>query len=251
MAVLPLSGTAEARTITSAYPIKNAPALTDNKLYKSGVLPAFACRQGALSTANSKAAKKTLQALWACMNKAWGAYFGKAGLTFKPAKLIVLTKARRFCDDKWGKDQAGSFCDKTSTGAILIDKDYLRTREVFHFQLVARVYAYHLQRLTGISEAFEAIPYSSKKELNEQLRRSSLQSFCLAGVFLGATWKTAARKAESWRALLSVMRANGDEGKKPGPQGRGAGIARWLDKGYASRDPRSCNTWTASSKQVA
>ncbi|MGW4642421.1 hypothetical protein ACWEN6_28165 [Sphaerisporangium sp. NPDC004334] len=257
-AVVPLSAAPASAAVvlsaapaSAAYPVKNAPALTANKLYKSGALPVFECRKGALSTADAKAAAKTLQALWGCMNTAWEGYFRKAGLPFAPAKLVVLTKGARFCGDAWDKDQAGSYCDGTSTGAVLTDKDYLRTREIFHFQLVAGVYAYHLQRLTGIGKAFEAIPYSSKAELNEQFRRYSLQSKCLAGIFLGATWKTAAREAESWRALLELMKDNGDEGKKPGRQGRGASIARWLDRGHASRDPRSCDTWTAASKLVA
>jgi predicted metalloprotease len=185
------------------------------------------------------------------LNKAWGAYLDKAGVAFKPAKLIVLTKGRKFCGSPWRKTQAGSYCDETSTAAIQVDKYYLEVRTIFHFQLVARVYASHVQRLTGIDEGFQTIHYSSPSELNELYRRDSLQRYCLAGVFLGATWKTAARDAESWPALLDLMKRNGDTGKKPGRQGRGKNVVRWLDRGYTTRNPRSCNTWTAESRFVA
>ncbi|MFC6083207.1 neutral zinc metallopeptidase [Sphaerisporangium aureirubrum] len=240
-----------AEASAGAYPVRDAPVLTSNKLYKSGVLPRFSCKQGALSTENTKAAVKTLKALWGCLNKGWGAYFGKAGLDFKPAKLTVITKGRRFCGDKWEKTQAASYCEENSTAAILADKYYLKVREIYHFQLAASLYGRHVQELTGIGDGFQTVDYSTRPELNELYRRYSLQAYCLGGVFLGAVWKTAARDAESWPALLDLMRINGDEGKKPGKEGRGKSIVRWLDRGYKSRNPRSCNTWTASSGLVA
>jgi uncharacterized protein len=86
-------GTADA----AAYPIRNSPTLTDSNLYDSGEIKPSACSGGALSTESSAAAKRTLTALWRCMNTSWSAHFKRAKLPFTPAKLVVITKPARFC----------------------------------------------------------------------------------------------------------------------------------------------------------
>jgi hypothetical protein len=153
-----LTGAAGAEA-SAAYPVKNTPALTSNDLYDAGYMKAVKCPEGALSTSSTTAAKRTLSALWRCMNSAWEAYLKDTGLHFRTGKLLVLTKGRRFCGQKWDRGQAGTYCPESHTAAVLVNKSYLETREIFHFQLVASLYASHVQELTGIGPAFENLRY--------------------------------------------------------------------------------------------
>ncbi|MBG0814224.1 hypothetical protein [Planomonospora sp. ID82291] len=235
-----------------AHPVRDTPELTGNSLYGSGKLTSSACSGGALSTESSADAKRTLHALWQCMNTSWSRHFARAGLRFEPARLVVLTKPARFCDSDWEKGTHSSYCAETKTAVVLVDKKYyLRTREIYHVQFVAGLHSRHLQELTGIAAAFDALPSGGKSELSEQYRRYSLQQDCLAGAFLGSVWKTVGRGGEGWPALLDLMKANGDEVREGRYNGKGKNIAHWLDRGFKSGDPGSCNTWKASSARVA
>ncbi|MDP9848634.1 hypothetical protein [Streptosporangium lutulentum] len=246
--VLLTPGTADAL----AYPIRDSPVLTDNSLYDSGKIKTSACSNGALSTDSSADAKRTLTALWRCMNASWSAHFKRAELPFTSVKLVVYTKPTRFCGRNLKKGLYSYYCPATKTAAILADKEYyLATRVIYHFQFTAGLYSQHLQHITGITAGFSEAPYNGESELLEQNRRWSLQSGCLGAVFLKSVWKTAGQGSEGWPALMELMKMNGDYGSKPRYYGKGKNIASWLDRGFKSGDPGSCNTWKASSAQIA
>lgn len=249
LSVLLVSGRADALT----YPVRDVPALTDNSLYRSGEIKPSKCPDGALSIESATAAKRTLAALWRCLNTSWSAHAKRARLPFAPAKLVVLTKPTRFCGTNWVKGIIAHYCSATKTMAIVVNKGYyLRTREIYHFQHVATLYGNHLQHINGIAGGFSALPHRNEAEYFEKERRWSLQARCLAGVFLGSVWKTAGEGSEGWPALLELVKANGDHGsKKKRYFGKGKNIVHWLDRGFESGDPGSCNTWTASSARVA
>lgn len=249
LSVLLVSGRADALT----YPVQDVPALTDNSLYRSEEIKPSKYPDGALSIQSTTAAKRALAALWRCLNASWSAHAKRAGLPFAPAKLVVLTKPTRFCGKSWSKGLLARYCPTTKTMALLVNKDYyLLTREIFHLQYVAGLYGNHLQHINGIAGGFNALPHRNEAERFEKERRWSLQTGCLAGVFLGSVWKTAGEGSEGWPALLEVVKANGDHNsKKKRYFGKGKNIAYWLDRGFKSGDPGSCNTWTASSSRVA
>ena len=47
-----------------------------------------------------------------------------------------------------------------------------------------------------------------------------------------------------------LAKAGGDKGKA-GRFGQGSNLAYWFNRGYSTGNPKSCNTWTASSSKVA
>ena len=60
------------------------------------------------------------------------------------------------------------------------------------------------------------------------------------------------RGSEGWPALLELVKANGDHNaKKKRYFGQGKNLVYWLDRGFKSGDPGSCNTWKAPSARVA
>ncbi|WP_433373440.1 hypothetical protein [Streptosporangium sp. CA-115845] len=249
LGVLLISGSAEAL----ASPVRDVPVLTDNSLYRSGRIKSSECPDGALSTQSVADAKRTLVGLWSCLNASWSAHFKRAKLPFAPAKLVVLTKQTQFCGKKWHKDINSRYCSATKTMAILVDEDYyLPTREIYHFHYVARLYGNHLQFLTGITDAYGALPSKNQAERFERVRRWALQADCLGGVFLGSVWKSAGQDSEGWPALLELVKENGDyNSKKDRYFAKGKNIVYWLDRGFRSGDPGSCKTWAVPSSRVA
>ncbi|MFI6796070.1 hypothetical protein [Streptosporangium canum] len=249
IAALLLPGTADALT----SPIQSVPALTDNSLYRSGKIKSSECPDGALSIESAPAAKRTITALWRCLNTSWSAHFKHAKLPFAPAKLVVLTEPAPFCGKEWKQGFLSTYCAGTKTAAVLVnDEYYLRTREIYHFTYITALYGAHLQHTTGIARGFGALPYKNKAENFERERRWMLQGSCLSGVFLGSVWKTAGEGSEGWPALLDLVKSNGDyRSKKDRYFAKGKNIVYWLDRGFKSGDPGSCNTWKASSARVA
>ncbi|SNS47240.1 Predicted metalloprotease [Streptosporangium subroseum] len=236
----------------AAYPIRDAPTLTDNSLYGSGKIKTSTCSGGAISTESSAAAKRTLTALWRCLNTSWSAHFKRAKLPFTPAKLVVITKPTRFCGKSVKDARDSAYCRATKTAAMVVDKKYyLGIREIYPFQSVSELYGEHLQHIIGITDSARETPYDSEAESLEQNRRWSLQGDCLGAVSLRSVWKTAGRGSEGWPAMLKLMKENGDPGSGPRYWGKGANIVYWSDRGFKSGDPGSCNTWKASSARVA
>ncbi|WP_101786270.1 neutral zinc metallopeptidase [Nonomuraea indica] len=242
-----LSGTAHA----TAYPIKDS-ALTRNKLYRTGELRPSSCPERDIEANDVASAKRYLSAVFNCLNTSWGAHLKRAGMPFVKARIGFITKPRRFCGDSWGKHTAGVYCPEERRFLIILDDDTIgEPEDLFLFMLVAHEYAHHVQNVTGMDRAFERHPYRNKKELNEQLRRNELQAQCLAGVFMGSVWTSLDRTSDDWEELLDINRESGDEWTKAGDHGKGRNIAAWLDKGFRTKSPASCNTWTAPTTRVS
>jgi predicted metalloprotease len=244
--MLLLSGTAHA----ALYPIKD-PVLTKNKLYASGALKASKCPEKDIKRNDVPSAKRYLTALFNCLNASWGAHMKRAGLPFSKAKIGFITKPKRFCGDDW-EDALGIYCNKERRYVMLLDKDTLADPwDLYLFSSVAHNYGRHLQEITGIDDAYMDHPYENDSEMDEQIRRSILQAECLGGVFMGSVWASLDRSNRDWQELRSIMRDTGDEGGEDGGYARGNNIVAWLDKGFKSKSPAACNTWTAPSSKVA
>jgi predicted metalloprotease len=241
-----LAGTAQA----AAYPIRDR-ALTASKLYRSGALQPSTCTEHRVRPNDVPAAKRYLTTVVNCLNRSWAAHFERAGLPFAKARVGFITKPRRFCGAAW-KDASARYCDDERRFLFLLNRDLLsEPSDLFLFDVAAHEFGHHVQNLTGIGRAFDRHPYKGKSELNEQLRRLELQAECLAGVFIGSTWKSLDRTSRDWEELLDIDRSSGDEQSKDRTHGKGRNIAAWLDKGFRAGSPAACNTWTAPSSRVS
>ncbi|MFI7424872.1 neutral zinc metallopeptidase [Nonomuraea sp. NPDC049684] len=244
----PLSNAAHA---ASAFPIR-ARVLTANKLYRTGELRASQCAERDVGAKTVASAKRYLTAVLNCLNRSWGAHFKRAGLPFAKAKIGFITKPRKYCGWPWGS-AAATYCDAERRFLVLLDDDMLDvSTSLFLFETAVHEYGHHVQNLTGIARSYDRYPYRNKSELNEQNRRMELQAECLGGVFFGSVWDSLTeRSEEDWKILLQMVRDSGDEQQKIRSHGKGSNRATWLDKGFRTRSPQACNTWTVSSSQVS
>ncbi|MFI6497434.1 neutral zinc metallopeptidase [Nonomuraea typhae] len=244
-ATLCLGGTGAA---ASAYPVKQK-VLTDNVLYRLGKLPKSTCEEPVVRPGNRGDAKHYIGTVMQCLEAAWETPLSETGVAFEGARLKFVTGS--YCGIEARADSDSVYCHDPRAVVFKLGKTVLEDpSDLFLMYSTAARYANHVQRLTDIvynvdSEAF----YGSKAERAERLRRYNLQADCLAGVFVKSVSPLGGRSTRDWKYLLKLLQ--GDVAGHERLWGKTASVRAWLGRGYASGDPGSCNTWTASPAEVA
>ncbi|WP_062441349.1 neutral zinc metallopeptidase [Herbidospora daliensis] len=240
-----------ALSVTTAHPV-DSPTLTENPLYKTGKMAKVKCREKPLSSMNRPQARKYIKALNDCLNKAWRAQLKKVGLPLTDADLGFIDKRKNHCGSKWEASVAGMYCHRDFGYVILLDRNLLEyPHTLFIFQLVGHEYGHHIQKTMGLIEAYSYYPTGGKRETQELTRRLELQATCLSGVFLGSAFASLGRPASDVAELRQIIRSSGDEYWKGHDHGRGKNQETWFMRGFESRNPKSCNTWTSKPGKVA
>ncbi|GGO83272.1 hypothetical protein [Nonomuraea cavernae] len=221
-----------------AEPVKGAPELTHNALYKAAKLPKVACK---LNKGTSRAStKKYVTKLVGCLNTAWK----PAIKDFVPVKVVF-----KDADDKescsTGLDVRGSFSEICTTEIrVRLADDWIRAKsDLTVFTSIARTWGGVVTGQTGIGEAWWGLENgASEPVMNEQNRRYYLQIDC----FLAVSAKGVGRQVKDWKPVVKVP-----DFWKNKFHGKTGNRLYWLDKGYKAGRPGACNTWSASSSKVA
>ncbi|WP_170222987.1 neutral zinc metallopeptidase [Nonomuraea turkmeniaca] len=234
-------------TPAAAYPIENEPQLTENALYGYGKLPASKCAEKSVKGNDSVSAKAYILAIFRCLDATWGKHLTANEVPFEKAKVTFVKRLpKRWCGMRIPADDSQYwYCPATDGITYQLGRSWLGEPDnLWLSYTAARAYGYHVQRLVGIQKAKEGLRYYHYEEWKEQLRRQALQGDCLSGVFLRSVWPLKGRSAKEVSELYGQFSDSVIYGKKKS-------IAYWVKRGFATGDPGSCNTWTASSKQVA
>ncbi|MFI6483005.1 hypothetical protein ACIBH1_34105 [Nonomuraea sp. NPDC050663] len=247
--LLPLAGTGAASA--AAHPVKDR-TLTANALYGSGPLAQTTCVEPAIKPNNRTSARKYLDAVFTCLEAAWGPHLTAAGLPYEPIKVEHVTSVpKKWCNGEDSK-QAWEFayCDwdgvlKIKLGGRLLD----HVTDLWLFESAAYMYGLHVTDLTGMYDAGENLRAGSKDEHYEQMRRHSLQAACLGAVFTRSVWPLEGRTDVDWQYYLYLLA--GDQPGRPREDGSAASLRHWAERGFATGDPGSCNTWSAPSSRVS
>lgn len=255
-AITALAATAAVLCSTSpaaagAYPIKN-PKLTANPLYDSGALPRTECAEKPVKRGNKALIRAYINAVVDCLDTTWEKHLAAADLPFQKVQVKHVNKiGKKHCGfEVPSGDSVALYCPRTRTITFLVGKDWLsEPTDLWIFQTTSRLYGQHVQQLVGIQNAYEDEPYSGKAEMNEQARRLLLQSDCLGSAFLKSVWPLKGRSTKDWQELLGFIQ--GDKRGEERIAGKTGTIKAWMRKGFATGDPASCNTWTASTAKVA
>lgn len=248
-ALLPLTGTAAAAS--GQDPVEGAD-LVANALYEAGPLPRSTCAEKPVKRNDKPMARAYINAVVACLDRTWGKHLTAAGIDFEKIHVKHMTKIpKKYCGLDIGKeDSQAYYCDKSRTVIFQLGKSWLDSpKDLWLFDTTAQMYGYHVQNLTGIAAAFDEEPYEGDAELDEQTRRLSLQSDCFGSAFMKSVWPLKGRDSRDWKTLLKM--AGGDEPGDDRVYGKEATVRAWKKRGFATGDPGSCNTWTASASKVA
>jgi hypothetical protein len=228
------SGTAAAH----AEPIKGAPELTHNELYKAAKLPKVSCK---LSKGTSSAStRKYVTKLVGCLNTAWK----PAIKDFKPVEVTFKgTSDKRSCST--GMDLSGSMSEICATTiSVRLADDWIKAKDDLKvFTSIVRTWSGVVTGQTGIGEAWWSLENGAVESvMDEHNRRYYLQIDCFAGV----SAKSVGRVVKDWKPVIKVP-----DFWKNRFHGTTANRLYWIKKGYESGRPGACNTWTAAASKVA
>ncbi|TXK39531.1 neutral zinc metallopeptidase [Nonomuraea sp. C10] len=228
-------------------------AATNSRLYRTGRLAATNCSPGEIRRGSTAAYKRFLQRMTNCLNKAWATQFRKANLRFSKPRLRIVTRKVNNACGRWVSGAAGVYCSADRTMYMLITKRELRDPfAVGIARLMAHEYGHHVQQLAGISNYyFQARQRASRSAQLQLSRRHELQAECFSAVFMRTIAHSLPVPQEHWDHTVNWFRENGHKGWAQNDHGKGRSQAAWMERGYNSAQPGSCNTWKASSRAVA
>ncbi len=234
-------------------PPRGKAAATANPLYRTGRLAASRCAPGSLPRGSTAAYKRFLSRVTNCLNKSWASQFRRAGLPFSKPRLRIITKKVRTPCGTWNPGADGIYCSANRTMYMLITKQNLRDPFGLGIaRLMAHEYGHHVQQISGIWNYYWSA--RSRAGRSSQLllsRRSELQAECFSAVFMRTIAHSLPVPQEHWDHTVNWFRENGHKGWTQNDHGKGRTQALWMTRGFNSGSLASCNTWTASSRQVA
>ncbi|MEV6151499.1 neutral zinc metallopeptidase [Nonomuraea sp. NPDC052129] len=236
-----------------AAPPRGKAAATASPLYRTGRLASSNCSPGNLPKGSTTAYKRFLSTVTNCLNRSWASQFRKAGLSFSKPRLRIITKKVRTPCGPWSAGADGIYCSTDRTMYMLITKTQLRQPFALGItRLMAHEYGHHVQNMSGIWNYYWAARNSSGRSGQLALsRRSELQAECFSSVFMRTVEGTLPVDSGEWDYTVNWFRKNGAKGWPQNDHGRGPSQAYWMNRGYGSASPGSCNTWAASSRTVA
>ncbi|WP_156045323.1 hypothetical protein [Herbidospora cretacea] len=224
------------------------PRLTDNALYSVGPIPRSACAEKPINRRNHvPTARKYVTFVMGCLDRVWSTYLAEAGIPYKKPRLKLLTKdPKKYCGLDWADYDYAWYCYDNREIMVVLDRTLLNLDpdDLYIFTMLAGFYGEHVQHLAGIEEA--RLEGESDDPITD-VRRSLLQSLCLSGAFTGSVYRSMPRNVDDWKFIVK------QRGKVVQDRfyGKPASIAYWMNRGFTSRDPKFCNTWTAPKAKVA
>ncbi|WP_431898899.1 hypothetical protein [Nonomuraea sp. bgisy101] len=236
-------------TAASAYPVKQK-VLIDNVLYKLGKMPTSDCEEPPVRSGDAASVKRYIGAAMQCLEATWEQYLGETGVSFESPRLKFVSSSGSYCGIGRRESSVSIYCD-TGVVAYKLGKDILEDpSDLWLMVNTAALYARHMQQLVLIGPNVDGSGmYDTKAELNERLRRYSLQADCLAGAFVKSIWPLKGRSSSDWAHVRSLL--TGDAAGSERVYGKTANVRKWANRGFSSGDAASCNTWTAVSSEVA
>ncbi|HEY3563241.1 MAG TPA: neutral zinc metallopeptidase [Kribbella sp.] len=239
----------------------DADIVAKNAIYAAGKLPVEKCAEPAFRPTSKENVRSYYEALTKCMDKAWEPIVTKAGFEFRSPRLIVFDDGEETaCGVQTG---LALYCQDDQGGSVTMPwqktvEDYPRHKAEIRAQMAQSfgfVYGVHLQNLTGMADATDNLADSAANKTAEleQKRRASLQAYCFGAVFFGAAKASFPLRNELLRQWNELIKRSGDEHSKDKVRDHGSSksLAAWMNQGFATTDPGSCNTFVAPSAKVS
>ncbi|WP_188187244.1 neutral zinc metallopeptidase [Nonomuraea sp. SYSU D8015] len=225
---------------------------TANPLYRTGRLADVNCSPGELPAGSMTAYRRFLTRVTACLNRAWGRQFRKAGMPFtKPRLRIITGKVKTPCG-AWNAGADGVYCSTDRTMYLMISRDQLRNPFPLGItRLIAHEYGHHIQQISGIWNYYWVARAGANKSQRLLLsRKSELQAECFSSIFMSTMRDTPLVTDADWAYTVDWFRKNGAKGWPQNDHGKGPTQAAWMTRGFNRGTPGSCNTWAAASRNV-
>ncbi|GGS51994.1 peptidase [Planobispora rosea] len=244
-------GTAQAQPGQSV--VQGRAAATDNPLYRTGAMPVLRCPAGTIRAGSASSYRSFMSRVNRCLGRAWTIQFRRAGLPFSPPKLRFVTSRVGSPCGRWPAGAGGYYCSTDRTMYIGVTRKVLKNPYgPNHAQFMAHEYAHHVQHLAGILPYYAQATWRATSPGRLAFsRRLELQADCLASAFLRGAATDLKVTREHWNAMIEWTAENGHKAWPTNDHGLGRSQALWMQRGFASGSPASCNTWTAARSKVS
>ncbi|MEU4603801.1 neutral zinc metallopeptidase [Kribbella sp. NPDC023972] len=244
----------------TAKPTPDLVVQKENPLYTTGPLATVKCQEPAYRPTSKENVRSYYQALIACMDKAWAPLVTEAGFEFRSPRLIVFDEGEETACGI--QKEVSSYCADEQGGSVTMPwqklteeyPEHKATSRVDMAQSLGFAYGAHLQNLAGIFDATKNLRDTEPTEAArlEMDRRQALQANCLSAAFFGAVKASFPLRGELLSQWTLLIRRSGDEHTtdKIRDHGSAKSLALWMNQGFASTDPGTCNTFVAASAKV-
>ncbi|MEU4193517.1 neutral zinc metallopeptidase [Kribbella sp. NPDC026611] len=228
-----------------------------SRLYKTGVMRSVNCKLAKSSPgAGGSTALAYYKVVKACLDRAWPRAVAASGGRFRSPGMVIYAGTT---SSPCGIDTNRSFyCGGNHVIYMnaTYDIDFRSNPALARMNgafTVAHEYAHSVQWMTGIGGAYTNLYYkSNSKALTYQLsRRLELQASCLGNVFLGANRNSLPISGYAYQMWLYDVNNSGDRPPYPPDHGTPKNHGMWSRAAFASRNPASCNTWSAGPAKVS
>lgn len=249
---------------TTTPPVRRGPTdyeiVSRNRIYAAGVMPGVGCRESNARPSSAAGARANYAQLRACLTRAWTSMIQRSGAGFRPPTVVTFTGVVQSPCGSMSDSGPPFYCSTNETIYMNLREDvgnYNRYSQSYSkvwarmwmLHQFAHEYGHHVQHLTGILAANHDMRYEAPTRTAEleMTRRLELQASCFSDVFIGAnrrTYPITGQSLTQWRWLIgNVTDNNNDHGDAPNHR-------YWATRGYNSRNPAACNTFTAPSARV-
>ncbi|WP_246485960.1 neutral zinc metallopeptidase [Kribbella qitaiheensis] len=231
-----------------------------NKLYSSGAMASVGCKESRARQSTAAGATANYVQLRACLSRAWAPYVERAGGTFRVPNLQPFSGTVQSPCGSMSDTGPPFYCGDNDTIYMNLSQDvgyYNKFPESYNkvwarmwmLHQFAHEFGHHVQNLTGILKANHDMRYDapSRAAELEMTRRLELQASCFSDVFIGANRRTYPITGQSYTQWAFLIGNTTDYGDDHGDAGN---HKYWALRGYQTRNPAACNTFTATSGKV-
>lgn len=240
---------------------------TRSKIYSVGTQPALGCRAPRAAPTNAGNVKAYNAAIKTCLDRSWLPMERRGGFKARSVVRMIHFNGPVQTPCSGGVTQRSFYCGANEFIYMYINEPIKLYREwgaqggsagrtaAFMRQLfvMAHEYGHHVQEVSGVLEAEQRMRYqaTSREGILQSSRRTELQASCYAAIFVGANRRTlpvtgAARTQWNW-----LVAHTGDFPPYPRDHGSFSNNRFWMGRGWNSRNPGQCNTFTASGRMVS
>ncbi|MEU4197014.1 neutral zinc metallopeptidase [Kribbella sp. NPDC026611] len=239
----------------------DAEVLAKSPLYAAGAMSVVKCQEPAFRPTSMENVRSYYQALIGCLDRAWKPVVEKAGFEFRSPQLVLFSVGNETaCGVQ--NEEVESYCPAEAGSVAMpwqeLTENYPQNKALTRAamaQAIGFVYSTHVQNLMGILDASQnqGDSAANKAAELEQKRRASLQASCLSAAFFGAAKASFPLRGEVLRQWTYLIQHGGDEHTKTKVRDHGSAksLALWMNQGFATTNPGSCNTFVAASAKVS
>lgn len=237
----------------------NAQAVVErNTLYEQGGLDNGNCPPPDLGDASKQEQTVFYESLMNCLNDEWRPVIEGAGYSYTDPGLVVFDSAVNTpCGNASPQDgrTLAFYCpgDTVMYADVPQMRTFFDNIDVAYAIVIGHEFGHHVQRETGILDAFDAVVHESFDQRLVLNRRVELQASCMGGLFLGAIADSFPMTEQRVSRLQQVAGSFGDEPGDPASKrdhGSGTSNREWITNGYTHNDVTVCNTFTAPADHV-